>query len=73
MSDTELLDYLESLFTGKFRNSLFIAHDLPTFAGTRQMINMDIRNQSGVVHRAKTVRGAIKLAMEYERDNQPNS
>lgn len=70
MTDTELLDYLESLFAGKFRNSLFIAHDLPTFPGGRQMINMDIRNQAGVVHRAKTVRGAIKLAMEYKEDEE---
>jgi len=64
MSDTQLLDFLESLFTGKFRESLFFAHDLQTFSGVRQMINLDIRSQSGCVHRAGTVRGAIKLAIE---------
>jgi len=64
MSDTQLLDYLESLFAGKFRNSLFIGHDLPTFGDSRQMINLDIRSQISCVHRAKTVRGAIKLAIQ---------
>ena len=70
MSDTELIDFLESLFDGKFRNSLFIGHDLPTFGDSRQMINLDIRSQISCVHRAKTVRGAIKLAIEESKSRE---
>jgi hypothetical protein len=67
MTDTELLDYLESLFAGKFRNSLFISHEPSDFT-ERRMLTLDIRDQHAVVHRAKTVRGAIKLAMEWKED-----
>jgi hypothetical protein len=66
MTDTQLLDFLEALFTGKFRNSLFIGHDLPTFGDSQQMVNLDIRSQLSCIHRAKTVRGAIKLAIEED-------
>jgi hypothetical protein len=73
MSDTQLLDFLESLFSGKFRNSLFIGHDLPTFGDSHQMINLDIRSQIECVHRAKTVRGAIKLAIKEAKAREDES
>lgn len=68
MNDTELLDFLEAQFTGKLRNSIFIAHERDVIPGCRRMINMDMRSQPGVVHRAKTVRGAIKLAIQHAKD-----
>ena len=70
MSDTELLDFLEAQFAGKFRNSIFLAHEREVFPGCKRMINMDMRSQSGVVHRAKTVRGALKLAIEHAADEE---
>lgn len=63
MSDTKILEWLESRFTGKWKNSIFIATD--QFG--EGMLVMDERKTAGVVHRAKTIRGLIKLAMEHER------
>lgn len=60
--DAKLLRWLESKFAGMFRNSIFWGHDIDG----SEMMNMDLRSQPGVIHRAKTVRGLIRLAMEHE-------
>ena len=70
MSDTELLDFLEAQFAGKFRNSIFLAHEREVFPGCKRMINMDMRSQPNTFHRAKTVRGAIRLAIAHAKDEE---
>ena len=62
--DQKLLDWLEERFSGKWRNSIFLAHEV---CGDGMLI-MDIHSNPSVVHRAKTVRGAIRLAMAHEQD-----
>jgi hypothetical protein len=37
------------------------------------MINLDIRSQISCVHRAKTVRGAIKLAIKESKAREEES
>ena len=64
-TDTELLDWLEAQFTGRFRNSVFICNEL---SRDGQMLNMDFKLDHAVVHRAKTVRGLIALAMEGKEE-----
>ncbi len=64
MTDTQLIDWLETQFSGKWRMSIFIAHELGS-----EMVLLERKSDAmqGVIHRAKTVRGAIKLAMEFDR------
>jgi len=62
LSDTELLNFLESLLAGKFRNSFFAANDL--FEKGR--INFDIRSQNQT-HSGKTLREVIIKAAKFER------
>lgn len=66
--DSKLLDWLETKFDGRWRESIFIAHEL----GADGVLVMDSRGQPGVVHRAKTVRGAIRLAMQHDDDEDEN-
>jgi hypothetical protein len=62
MNDTELMDWLETQLGSKWKNSIFIGQEID---GSK-MVNLDVRALSGMVFRAKTVRGAIKLAIEHE-------
>lgn len=62
LADHRALDWMEEQFAGTFRNSVFLGHDIDGSG----MINMDLRSQPSVVHRAKTVRGCIRLAMDHQ-------
>jgi hypothetical protein len=61
--DRVAMNWLEAKFSGTFRNSIFWGHDIDG----SEMMNLDLRSQPGVIHRAKTVRGLFKLAMEHEK------
>lgn len=65
--DTQLLDWLEGQFTGRFRNSIFLANEI----GDHGSLLLDSR-QHGTVIRAGTVRELLRLAMQAEpKTRQP--
>jgi len=61
LSDTELLNYLETLFSGRFRNSIFICKDI-----FDERLMMDTRNDEKV-HSGTTVRELLQRAAKFER------
>lgn len=68
--DSRALDWLEEQFTkSRFRNSFIIANEI----GEPKMLLMDSKLQPGVVHRAKTVRGLLNLAIQHEQDEKTSA
>lgn len=61
LSDTELLNFLESLFSGRFRNSVFIGKDI-----FGDGLVLDTRSQCKI-HKATTVRELLQRAAKFER------
>lgn len=60
LSDTELLNYLETLFSGRFRNSVFICKDI-----FDDRLVMDTRNDDKVFS-GTTVRDLLQKAAKFE-------
>ena len=60
LSDTQLLNFLETLFSGRFRNSVFICKDI-----FDERLKMDIRNDEKV-HSGTTVRDLLQKAAKFE-------
>ena len=60
LSDTELLNFLETLFSGRFRNSVFICKDI-----FGDGLVLDTRSQCKL-HKAMTVRDLLNKAAKFE-------
>jgi hypothetical protein len=60
LSDTQLLNFLETLFSGRFRNSVFICKDI-----FGDGLVLDTRSQCKV-HKATTVRELLQQAAKFE-------
>lgn len=60
LSDTELLNFLESLFSGRFKNSVFICKDI-----FGDGLVLDTRSQCKL-HKATTVRELLQKAAKFE-------